>query len=228
MTKEKHSQAKWNIFFMHLLLFVAVHLLFVPLFGVIPLSNLGSASYIDYIAGHFVNHGVQIYQNGMINQISSIWKTVLIIHLIVEIIETLFPSKKKEVSKKTIREKKAERKTSEAEGTGKESNSKAWVYLIIAGILEIIWATALKMDMLGGPLIIVLIISFDLLIKSVKRLGVGTAYAVFTGIGVVGMVFVDVILFQESLSFVKILLLLLLVLFIIGLRFTSEEQEDMK
>lgn len=228
MTKENQSQAKWNIFFIHLLLFAAVHLLFVPLFGVIPLSELGSASYIDYIADHFVNDGVQIYQNGMINRISGIWKTVLIIHLIVEIIETLFPSKKKEVSKKTIREKTAVRKTGEAKGTGKESNSKAWVYLIIASILEIIWATALKMDMLGGPLIIILIISFDLLIKSVKRLGVGTAYAVFTGIGVVGMVFVDVILFQESLSFVKILLLLLLVLFIIGLRFTSEEQEDMK
>ena len=44
------------------------------------------------------------------------------------------------------------------------------------------------MDMLGGPIIIVLILSFDLLIRSVKHLGIGTSYAVFTGIGVVGMV----------------------------------------
>ncbi len=61
--------------------------------------------------------------------------------------------------------------------------------------------------MLGGPLIIVLIISFDLLIKSVKRLGVGTVYAVFTEIGVVGIVFLPV-------------------LFIICLRLASDEQEE--
>lgn len=106
------------------------------------------------------------------------------------------------------------------------STSLAWVYLIIAGLLEIIWATALKMDMLGGPIIIVLILSFDLLIRAVKQLGVGTSYAVFTGIGVVGMVIVDFVIFEENLSFVKIVLVMLLVLFIIGLRFSSDEQEE--
>ena len=92
--------------------------------------------------------------------------------------------------------------------------------------MEIIWATALKMDMLGGPIIIVLILSFDLLIRAVKQLGVGTSYAVFTGIGVVGMVIVDFVIFEENLSFVKIVLVMLLVLFIIGLRFSSDEQEE--
>src|SRR5690606_26458322 len=114
----------------------------------------------------------------------------LIIHLALEIITTLFPKKKKEDTqgkKELVVDENTEKK--EEGRTG-----RAWVYLIIAGLLEILWASALKMDMIAGPFIIVLIISFDLLIKSVKRLGVGTSYAVFTGIGVVGMVVVDFVL----------------------------------
>lgn len=103
-------------------------------------------------------------------------------------------------------------------------SNRAWIYLLVAGLLEIIWATALKMDMLGGPLIITLIISFDLLIKSVNHLGVGIAYAIFTGIGTVGMVIVDVTLFQETMSLVKMLLVCLLILFMIGLRLSSTQE----
>lgn len=229
--KTDHSNAKWNIFFYHALLFLGVHLLFVPIFGVLPLSELGSESYLEYIVDHFVNQGVPIYQNSTVNMISSIWKTVLIVHLILEIIETFFPSKRKD-SQTEGQTKEEEREAEEGKREKKleEKNSlgRAWIYLMIAGLLEIIWATALKMDMLGGPIIIVLIVSFDLLIKSVKRLGVGTAYAVFTGIGVVGMVIVDIVLFQEAISFLKMLLVVLLVIFIIGLRFSSEGQGDLR
>ncbi len=184
-----------------------------------PLSELGSVDYKEYIKDNFLNHGVNIYKNSMANTISAIWKTILIIHLILEIIETIFPKKIKKGKKELVAEEISDEKKEGRAG-------RAWVYLIIAGLLEIMWASALKMNMLAGPFIIVLIISFDLLIKSVKRLGVGTSYAVFTGIGVVGMVVVDFVLFQEEISLLKVLLVLLLVVFIIGLKISSNEQED--
>lgn len=225
--QRKQSGAQWNIFLYHILLFIGTHLLFVPIFGVLPLSQLGSESYLHYIIDNFVSRGISIYQNSTVNLISSIWKTVLIIHLIVELIETYFPSKKKESAPDRPTEKEIEPSPNEQQDDQKNLG-RAWIYLIVAGFLEIIWATALKMDMMGGPVIIVLIISFDLLIKAVKRLGVGTAYAVFTGIGVVGMVIVDMVMFKETITFLKMLLVVLLVIFIIGLRFTSEEQGDLK
>ncbi|GGH82716.1 paired small multidrug resistance pump [Pullulanibacillus pueri] len=222
--KNKQSGAKWDIFFYHVIVFVCVHLLFVQIFGPMPLSELGSADYKDYIKDNFLNGGVNIYQNGMVNTFSSIWKTILIIHLIVEIVETLFPRRKKDGAKDK-KELVVEEQSDEKRERGSVS---AWVYLIIAGLLEIIWASALKMDMLAGPFILVLIISFDLLIKSVKRLGVGTSYAVFTGIGVIGMVVVDSIIFQERINLLKVLLVLVLGVFIIGLKISSKEQEDTK
>lgn len=229
----KRQSTHWNYFFYHLLLFAGVHLAFVPIFGVLPLSELSSESYMEYIAEHFASHGVNVYQNETVNGISGIWKTVLIIHLIIEIIESLFPAKKTSSRANQSKQVVQANKPSPApqpvpeQTTGRKaaSSTRAWIYLIIAGLLEIIWASALKIDMLGGPIIIVLILSFDLLIRSVKHLGIGTSYAVFTGIGVVGMVMVDVFFFEETLSFFKILLVLLLVLFIIGLK-VSESQED--
>lgn len=117
------------------------------------------------------------------------------------------------------------------EGQKKEaviSSSRAWAYLVLAGFLEIIWATALKMDMPVGPLIIVLIIvfiiSFELLIKAVRRLGVGISYAVFTGIGAVGIVIADFVVFHETMSILKLTLVFLLLTFIMGLKFTSDKQ----
>lgn len=220
--KIKRNSAKWNIFFYHVILFVCVHLLFVQIFGLVPLSELGSVDYKEYIKDNFLIHGVNIYNNSIANTISAIWKTILIIHLLLEILENIFPKKNKkgtEAKKEAVTEEISDKKEEGRAG-------RAWIYLVIAGSLEIIWASALKMDMLAGPFIIVLIISFDLLIKSVKELGIGTSYAVFTGIGVVGMVVVDFVLFQETISLLKVLLILLLVVFVIGLKITSNEQEE--
>lgn len=215
VTKNKQSRARWDHFFYHILIFICVHLLLVKIVGIIPLAELGAESYKEFLIENFLNQGVNIYENSTVNRISGIWKTVLIIHFIIEIIETLFPSKKKDNGEKIA-------KTAAKED---KKPTSAWVYLIVAGLLEIAWATALKLDMLFGPFIIVLIISFDLLIKAVKELGVGTAYAVFTGIGAVGIVIVDFIVFQESLSFLKVLLIFLLVVFIIGLKVTGDDSD---
>ena len=210
--REQNNQPKWDLFLYHVLIFIGAHILFVPFFGLVPLSELNSESYLDFMEEHFLNFGINIYQNTFINQLSGIWKSVLFVHLIIELIDTLFPVKKQSILKKSSNE--------------LISSRKAWGYLLLAGLLEIIWAAALKLDMLGGPVIIILILSFDLLIKSVKRLGVGTAYAVFTGIGSVGLIFVDFFVFKEPLSRLKIFFVSLLIIFIIGLKLTSNLGEE--
>lgn len=244
--KHKSKTARWDLFLYHVILFVVVHMLLVPIVGVLPLSELGTDSYLHFIQENFWNYGLNLYQNSHVNLISGIWKTILVIHLIVEVIETLFPSKEKKAGQEklanTVPDKDNEQKQLSVEQNHEKKkdsadplvvdgsknkqaiSNRAWIYLLVAGLLEIIWATALKMDMLGGPLIITLIISFDLLIKSVNHLGVGIAYAIFTGIGTVGMVIVDVTLFQETMSLVKMLLVCLLILFMIGLRLSSTQE----
>jgi paired small multidrug resistance pump len=222
------ASARWDHFFYHLVLFVIMHCVFAAFFGVQPLSQLGSESYLDHVRENFLNHGVNIYTNQTVNELSGIWKTVLLVHLILDIIETIFPRKQKTSARQPKKAERMAAKADEMAATDKKPDKNpgiAWVYLLLAGLLEIVWATALKTDMLGGPLILALILSFDLLIKAVRRLGVGTAYAVFTGIGTAGLVLVDVILFKETLGFLKLFFITLLVLFIIGLKWTSDKRE---
>ncbi|SCS71172.1 DMT family transporter [Staphylococcus caeli] len=103
-----------------------------------------------------------------------------------------------------------------------------WFKVILAGLIEIVWVTGLNtadslMSWIGT--FIVIIISFFLVISACKSLPVGTVYAVFVGIGAVGTVIVDMILFNDPFNSVKIALILLLVISIIGLKLTTEEAE---
>ncbi len=103
----------------------------------------------------------------------------------------------------------------------------SWVYLFIAGIFEIVWAIALKYsngfkNLIPSIITIVgMIISFGFLSISLKNLSVGTAYAIWTGIGAIGTVIMGVILFKDIISPIKILFLIMIIGGIIGLKFTS-------
>ena len=103
----------------------------------------------------------------------------------------------------------------------------AWVYLFIAGIFEVIWAMGLKYShgftklypsliTLGG-----MIISFYLLSLATKSLPIGTAYAIWTGIGALGTVILGIFLFNEALSIQRIVFLGLILIGIFGLKLTS-------
>ncbi len=103
----------------------------------------------------------------------------------------------------------------------------AWLYLFIAGIFEVIWAMGLKYShgftklypsliTLGG-----MIISFYLLSLATKSLPIGTAYAVWTGIGALGTVILGIFLFNEPLSIQRIVFLGLILIGIFGLKLTS-------
>ncbi|MCX8105444.1 MAG: quaternary ammonium compound efflux SMR transporter SugE [Ignavibacterium album] len=102
-----------------------------------------------------------------------------------------------------------------------------WIILFIAGLFEVAWAIGLKYaDGFSKPLpsvftIVSMIISMGLLAYAVKHIPVGTAYAVWTGIGAVGTAILGMILFNESKEFVRIFFIFLIVVGIVGLKIFS-------
>lgn len=93
----------------------------------------------------------------------------------------------------------------------------AWIVLIIAGLLEIVWATAMKLsDGFSRPLPTVIMAvtmlgSFALLAVAMRQLPLGTAYMVWTGIGAIGAFVVGVIMLGEGVSATRILAAALIV-----------------
>jgi quaternary ammonium compound-resistance protein SugE len=103
----------------------------------------------------------------------------------------------------------------------------AWTYLSIAGLLEIAWAIGLKYTAGWTKLYpslltaAAMIASFYFLSLAVKTLPVGTAYAVWTGIGTVGAAILGILIFGESREVSKIVCIVLIVAGIIGLKLAS-------
>jgi quaternary ammonium compound-resistance protein SugE len=103
----------------------------------------------------------------------------------------------------------------------------AWVYLIVAGIFEIIWAVGLKyaqgFTRLGPSVwtIAAMLASFFFLAQAVKTIPAGTGYAIWTGIGVVGTAAFGILLFSESATLARLFCIGLIVAGIIGLKLTS-------
>lgn len=103
----------------------------------------------------------------------------------------------------------------------------AWVYLLIAGVFEVVWAMGLKYShgftklypsliTLGG-----MVISFYFLSLAVRSLPIGTAYAIWTGIGALGTVLLGIFLFHEPVNVLRIVFLCLILAGILGLKLTS-------
>lgn len=112
---------------------------------------------------------------------------------------------------------------------GVRSNSVAWTLLIIAGLFEIIWAIGLKYTEGFTRLwpsvgtIAAMIIGFILLSQAIRTIPVGTGYAVWTGIGVVGTAVVGMLFLGEPRDAARIICLLLIVVGIVGLKIVSPE-----
>ena len=93
----------------------------------------------------------------------------------------------------------------------------AWVYLFFAGLLEILWATAMKQSQGFTRLLPTLIMlpamlaSFWLLAIAMRSLPLGTAYVAWTGIGAVGTFLVGIMLFNEPLNGTRVLAAVLIV-----------------
>ena len=102
-----------------------------------------------------------------------------------------------------------------------------WVFLVIAGGLEVFWSTCMKYsegftDLKFSILTVMgMIFSFLFLSQATKSLPLGTAYAVWTGIGALGAVIVGIVLFKEPVTAARIFFVSLLLIGIVGLKATS-------
>ncbi len=100
----------------------------------------------------------------------------------------------------------------------------AWWYLFIAGLFEVAWALGMKFTdgfsrlwpTLGVLALMGLSVYF--LSLAVKTLSVGTAYAIWTGIGIAGTTLAGMIWFGESISILRVLLITLILAAVVGLR----------
>ena len=103
----------------------------------------------------------------------------------------------------------------------------AWIILLIAGLLEVVWAIGLKythgFTRLTPSIITIaaMVVSMLLLANAMKTLPAGTAYAVWTGIGAVGAAIMCMVLLGESTNIARIISLCLIVVGILGLKFSS-------
>ncbi|MFA6232055.1 MAG: quaternary ammonium compound efflux SMR transporter SugE [Rhodanobacter sp.] len=103
----------------------------------------------------------------------------------------------------------------------------AWIYLVLAGLFEIVWAIGLKYTdgftrlwpSLGT--LAAMAASIVLLAASVRSLPIGTAYAIWTGIGAVGAVVLGIVLFGEPATLPRLACVALIVVGIIGLKLTT-------
>ncbi|WP_335973315.1 multidrug efflux SMR transporter [Gaetbulibacter jejuensis] len=106
-----------------------------------------------------------------------------------------------------------------------------WVILIIAGLFEVAFAFCLgKVKETSGNtstywflgFLLCLAISMWLLVKATQTLPIGTAYAVWTGIGAVGTVLVGIFIFNEPANFWRVFFISTLIISIVGLKFVSQ------
>ncbi|AAY93659.1 quaternary ammonium compound-resistance protein SugE [Pseudomonas protegens] len=103
----------------------------------------------------------------------------------------------------------------------------SWIILFFAGLFEVGWAVGLKYtDGFSRPLptaltIIAMAISLGLLGLAMKELPLGTAYAIWTGVGAVGTVIAGIILFGESMALVRLVSVALIIAGLVGLKVSA-------
>lgn len=106
----------------------------------------------------------------------------------------------------------------------------SWIVLFIAGLFEVMFAFCLGKakgtignEMYGwyAGFLVALGLSMGLLIKATRTLPIGTAYAVWTGIGAIGAVLVGIFVFKEPVTFLRLFFLITLICSVIGLKLVS-------
>ncbi len=105
-----------------------------------------------------------------------------------------------------------------------------WIILIIAGLFEVAFAFCLgkakestgnEMYLWYAGFMVTLIISMGLLIKVMQTLPIGTAYAVWTGVGAVGTALIGILIFKDPATFLRMFFIITLIGSIIGLKVVS-------
>lgn len=103
----------------------------------------------------------------------------------------------------------------------------AWVYLLVAGVLEVLWAYTMKQThgftnlRYSAITIVAMIASFGLLSFAMRSLPLGTAYTIWTGIGAVGSFIVGVMVLGESMSAMRMVAAVLIVSGLVLMKLSS-------
>lgn len=116
-------------------------------------------------------------------------------------------------------------------GQDDASKGMSWILLIIAGLLEVVWAVGLKytngFTRLGPSVIVAaaIVASMFLLALAVRTIPIGTAYAVWVGIGIAGAVVADVVLFNNPMPPARLFFVVLMSVGIVGLKLTTPKEQ---
>lgn len=103
----------------------------------------------------------------------------------------------------------------------------AWIYLFVAGLLEVAWAVGMKYSkgftqpvptVITGVLMIA---SFFFLTQAIKTLPLGTSYAIWTSIGIVGTAILGIVLFNEPAHWLRFACIAMILAGIVGLKVTA-------
>ena len=105
-----------------------------------------------------------------------------------------------------------------------------WLHLIIAGLLEVAWAVGLKQTAGWTRLwpsvitVALMIASFFFLSLALRTLPIGTAYAIWTGIGAIGTALIGIYIFDEPRTTARLVCILLIISGVVGLKLASSSQ----
>ncbi|MFE4708125.1 DMT family transporter [Peribacillus simplex] len=105
----------------------------------------------------------------------------------------------------------------------------AWIYIILAGLLEIVWVIGLKYSHGFTKIIpsivtvVIIIFSFFLLSKALHSIPLGTGYSIFTGLGTVGTVVTGMLFFGETINPLKVFFVALMIFGIIGIKISPAQ-----
>ncbi len=103
----------------------------------------------------------------------------------------------------------------------------SWIFLFLAGIFEVVWASAMKLSQGFSILkydiltIVGMLVSFGFLTLAMKKLPLGIAYPIWTGIGAVGAILVGALIFKDKVPSLTWVFVLMLVVGLIGIKITS-------
>ena len=104
----------------------------------------------------------------------------------------------------------------------------AWILLVVAGLLEVVWAFAMKQSQgftrIAPSIVtgVAMLASVGLLAISMRSLPLGSAYAVWTGIGAAGTAILGIIFFHESASALRLVCIALIVTGVVGLKIVAK------
>ncbi|WP_017370901.1 DMT family transporter [Lactococcus garvieae] len=103
----------------------------------------------------------------------------------------------------------------------------SWIFLFLAGIFEVVWASTMKLSHGFSILkydiltIVGMLVSFGFLTLAMKKLPLGIAYPIWTGIGAVGAILVGALIFKDKVPSLTWVFVLMLVVGLIGIKITS-------